>query len=280
MIYAYPYLPRTGLGNMLFPWARAVVFCKETAALMIHPRWTRITRIGPWMRGERYKRYYGSCFHIGDREVAFFSKYIKLLMLKQVAERERDVVLRECQGKRDVIVRFEGMKDFFEPFLRHPTLIKDALVSIVNKDILESVRYIADKGPYLAVHVRRGDFKQAGCLTDDSWYINAIQTAFKLQEMTNVTTVRIYSDGYPDENMSLIRQIKNARNVRKVELMPKAPAVHDILSLSEGTVLVGSPSSTFSMWGAFLGGVKGQISIWDRSGSPRVNSDSTKMVVA
>ena len=276
MIYAYPYLPRTGLGNMLFPWARAVVFCKETNALMIHPQWARITRIGPWMRGERYKRYYGSCFHIGDREVAFLSKYIKLLLLKQIMECDREIVLRKCQGNRDVIVRFEGMKDFFEPFLGYSDLIKEALVSIVSKDILDAVRYVADKGPYLAVHVRRGDFKQAGCLTGDAWFCHAIKMAFRVPEMANIKTVRIFSDGYPSENLALVNRIKGIKGVGDVILMPKAPAIQDILSLARSSVLVASPKSTFSMWGAFLGG---QVSVWDDKDTPRVNVQEEKMVI-
>ena len=56
--YVYADLPRTGLCNMLFPWARAVLYARNHSLPLLAPEWVKLGRIGPWLRGERDKRYY------------------------------------------------------------------------------------------------------------------------------------------------------------------------------------------------------------------------------
>ena len=43
--YLYPILPKTGLANMLFVWARAEVAAAETGMLVLSPSWTKINRV-------------------------------------------------------------------------------------------------------------------------------------------------------------------------------------------------------------------------------------------
>lgn len=61
-LYAYPDVGRAGLCNMLFPWARAVLFSHTWQCPMIAPQWTNYFRLGPWLRRERDKRYYFNNF--------------------------------------------------------------------------------------------------------------------------------------------------------------------------------------------------------------------------
>src|SRR5262249_28756870 len=60
-VFAFPSVGRGGLGNMLFPWARAEVFRKRHGVPMLAPQWTQF-KIGPLLRGERDKRYYTGLF--------------------------------------------------------------------------------------------------------------------------------------------------------------------------------------------------------------------------
>ena len=62
MIYVYPKLTKSGLGNLLFDWARAEVFARKHNLPILNPRWVRFDRLGVWLRRERYKRYYGNSF--------------------------------------------------------------------------------------------------------------------------------------------------------------------------------------------------------------------------
>ena len=76
-IYAYPILGRGGLGNMLFPWARAEIFCRKTGAQMLAPEWTRV-KIGPILRGEKDKRTYMNHFD-NEGYIAGIKKWVRLI---------------------------------------------------------------------------------------------------------------------------------------------------------------------------------------------------------
>jgi hypothetical protein len=63
MIYCYPKTGTSGLGNKLFPWARAVVFLEENKGKMIAPDWENYIKIGPYLRFEKDKRHYFNVFN-------------------------------------------------------------------------------------------------------------------------------------------------------------------------------------------------------------------------
>src|SRR4051812_18492456 len=60
-VYAYPLIERTGLANMMFPWARAQVFAQLHSVPMLAPRWVQF-RLGPIIRRETDKRFYFGLF--------------------------------------------------------------------------------------------------------------------------------------------------------------------------------------------------------------------------
>jgi hypothetical protein len=207
---------------------------------IIAPTWTRITRIGPWLRGERYKRYYGGDF-TNNGYVKGFRKWWLLHFHKE------DIVIEQ------------GMEDFFLPFLKDQAIVRRALYSIINSEIVRCIDEIADAevNGYIGVHVRRGDFAKAGCKTDDEWFLKAVSAAIELDDAKGCSSIRIFSDGYPEE-LDFLRQEFKSKNII---IMPKAPAIQDILMLSRSKVLVCSPRSTFSMWGVFLGQMP---SVWKK----------------
>jgi len=257
MRYVYPKLGRTGLGNMLFPWARAVVCCKRTHARMIAPQWVHLCRIGTWMRKERDKRFYLNQFSE--------SNYVSGV--------ERWALLCLCRNR---VQFFSGMKGFFDSFITERNVVYNELMRIVNPTIRNEVEKIAKECPYIAVHVRRGDFKVAGILTDDAWYLRAIRTAVSDDVAQGVSTIRVFSDARPDE----LKFIAEAFPEKEVVFMPSAPAIKDILLLSKSKILVCTPRSTFSMWSVFLGQ---QPSIWQDGPvellPPRLYTGENKVVL-
>src|SRR5580693_590537 len=50
-----------GLGNLLFPYTRALVLAKEHGWTLINPSWTTM-KLGPLLRGERDARWYPRVF--------------------------------------------------------------------------------------------------------------------------------------------------------------------------------------------------------------------------
>src|SRR5690242_9418465 len=87
-LFAFPRIARTGLGNGLFPWARAELFAHDSGARVLAPRWPAL-RIGPYVRNEPDKRNYGGFFasagHVGGLE-----RMIVLAVGRRLAEREAD----------------------------------------------------------------------------------------------------------------------------------------------------------------------------------------------
>lgn len=250
MIYALPILPHAGLGNMLLPWARAVAFCHRTGAKMIGPCWLQIPHIGPWLRSERYKRFYVADF----RRFGLF-KYLFLLVktvfLKHIDESEWH------ENTDNVVVRFTGFgrnKGFFENISDSHEFVVKELNKLCLPSITNNVMELIRGGPYIGVHVRRGDFSKLGIAASDDWYIRAIAKALEIDQGHH-SMVRIFSDARSDE----LQFIRAAFPNENLVIMPKAPAIQDILALSKSTVLVASPESTFSMWAVYCGQMP---SIW------------------
>jgi hypothetical protein len=50
-------LPRAGLGNILFVWAKALIFSRLNNLPLEIIGWDKF-KLGPWLRGERSKRDY------------------------------------------------------------------------------------------------------------------------------------------------------------------------------------------------------------------------------
>src|SRR5882724_7298334 len=68
MLYCEAVLPRTGLGNRLFPWARCRVFSFTNEVPMLSPRWAQL-KIGPLLRGESDPRFYLNLFKPGPHDL-------------------------------------------------------------------------------------------------------------------------------------------------------------------------------------------------------------------
>lgn len=227
---------------MLFPWARAVVYCKRSGAQMISPKWTNYMRIGPLLRFERYKRYYLNEFsnagYVGRWRLWFGN-----------------------------IKRFSGMKGFFDSFLSERDCVISELRRIVNPQILECVKRIESED-YIGVHIRRGDFVTNGQWISDAWYITAIQRAV---ECAGDLPIRIFTDATPRSLKAIVTSFRN------IEIMPNAPAIQDLLLLSGSRCIVGTSNSSFSMWAVFLGQ---QPSIWsDGSVLPQVYVGKSKAII-
>ena len=197
---AFPKVSRTGLCNMLFPWARAVVYCHAHEVRMIAPQWTHFARIGPWLRGERDKRYYVNQF----TNNGYVSNWLGLRP-------------KVCPTKI-----FSGMDGFFEPFIDSQELIRQELWRIVNPRLATAAKAIG-KERFIGCHVRRGDFVVNGQWTGDDWYIAAIKKARKL---VGNLPVKIFSDSDSEK----LKGITDAVNDSVV--MPSGAAIQDLLSLS------------------------------------------------
>lgn len=260
-LYVNPIVGRTGLSNMLFCWARAELYCTFCGAHMLAPQWTNFFRIGPWLRGERDKRYYLNMF-TADNAITGLKRQWLLRSCAHVQEGDlfevdhQEIRLREERlsgaQKGAVIVDCEGMGGLFDPILMHQEHIRERLWKITAPAIREAVNHMENR-PFIGVHIRRGDFSHIGLAIPDAWYVKAVQQAVdrlshaKGGEQSGAPLIRVFSDACPETLQFLPKAFAH------VEIMPKAPALQDLWALSKASIIVGTSRSTFSMWAVYLG---------------------------
>src|SRR5262245_16094370 len=68
MLFCHAVLPRAGLGNRLFPWARCVIYAHLHALPVIAPSWVQM-KVGPLVRGEIDLRLYHNLFHVNPTHI-------------------------------------------------------------------------------------------------------------------------------------------------------------------------------------------------------------------
>lgn len=254
MLYGYPMLGRFGLGHSMLAWARCAVWCEREGVRMIGPRWFQ-PRIGPYLRRERDKRAYHLLFdnngYIGDPCRTF------LLNSARIVCAESELPERGFAPGASTVVVFrnavaDNERKHFHEVRGHGAFLHAQLTRITRP----AFRPPDVTGPFIAVHVRMGDFTRISSAADIKpgvhntclpieWYgamIGKLRAAFGSD-----LPVRLFSDGSDAELSSLLA-------LPGLERSPKQASVTDMLSIAKGAVLVASASG-FSLWGAFLGGL-------------------------
>ena len=218
-----------GLGNILFPWANAIVYAKQYELERIATTWTNL-KIGTFIRKERDKRMYFNLF-TGNDGIQGFRKFLLLNFSSRVKV-------------------FSGMHNLFEPFKNEHQYIKSELLKIINPHHIKAVKRFDSNS--IAIHIRMGDFevpKNEEILRNGNWGYRLPLDWYKsvIEKIRADSTLPIYifSDG-SDEDLKDILELKNCS---RVDL---GSSISDMLALSSAKVLVAS-ASTFSMWSSFLG---------------------------
>ena len=202
---------RFGLGHSLLAWARCVVWCKDNNARMLGRRWPR-WRIGLYLRRERDKREYFKLFnnagYIGEPWRCFLLLNARKVAADDVAtapdlatERESTVVIfRNAVGS--------NFEKYFHEVRGRGAELHQELRRITRQ------RYLPRelKKPFVAVHVRLGDFSRFDESRVDAgyhnqrlpihWYRGAVKA---LREGIGFCVlVRVYSDGENEELTPLL----------------------------------------------------------------------------
>lgn len=235
MIYANPIVGRTGLCNMLVPWARAEVFAKKTGAKILAPRWTNYFRIGHLLRNERNRYYLNEFTNKGY--VSGLERLAAIAWRKHVAEGAFS------SGMDSIVVDFRGMDGFMEPFFGEHDYILGRLRSIADPGILKRAESLSQNA-YIGVHVRRGDFCSTRLAIKDKWYVEAI---CETRKRVGNLPVWVFSDAPPRQLWGI------TSNFDDITIMPKMPALQDLLVLSNAKMIVGTSRSSFSYWAIYLG---------------------------
>ena len=218
-----------GLGNILFPWATAIVYAKTHNLTRLQTTWKNL-KIGTFLRKERDKRMYFDLF-TGKDGVGGLKKFLLLNFTNKVKY-------------------FSSMDALFEPFKHDHNFVKTELLKIINPYHIEKAEEFNPNS--VALHIRMGDFDEPEneqLLRDGAWnyrlplkwYIAIID---KIRLKSNLP-IYIFSDATDKE----LEEILAFDNCKRAYF---GSAISDMIALSRCKILVSS-ASTFSMWASFLG---------------------------
>jgi hypothetical protein len=250
-LYGYPCPGRFGLGHSLLAWARCFLWCKDNNVAMLAPSWFQF-RLGPYLRREKDKRAYHKLFRRG----VYLQGVRRLWLIKTATSFEAVEEFQAKQAKGTRVVVFENdygnnTRYFKKIFGRH----EDVRAELLRIARPENIPTANCGGPFVGIHVRRGDFTHVSDPAQLSstgnvqlpveWY-REILLALR-QRAGSDLPARVFSDG----EMDSLRPLLDLPNVSFV--LPGS-ALHDIFVLSQACVMISS-SSGFSMWASYLGQV-------------------------
>ncbi|MER9661611.1 hypothetical protein [Mesorhizobium sp. M0159] len=234
--------PGPGLGNLLFPIARALIGQKVRGGVFVHPT-LRQLKLGTFLRRERDTRTYGSV--IRGRTGAEWRDWAHAQWYPKVDE-------DDYRGEIGVAVRYSGLKRYFHDLTGH-----SEIVSAWLEDTVRSVGVINDAYD-IGLHIRLGDFAQSGSAPGGNnirlpfdWYRAALAEARRLLG-TATPRITLFTDGNVDF-------VNRELGIQDLTIDPSGNALTAMHNLSRARVVIAS-RSTFSMWAVYLGGMP---AIWD-----------------
>jgi hypothetical protein len=228
-----------GLGNLLFPWARAISHGHKYRVPVIFPTWPQI-KIGTYLRREKDKRHYSGIFRPTRDYMVGWERIARLIGVRRIKEED---FLNDPEsyagGKKDYVVAITGYDGFFAPILDDHELIKKKLLEIVRREHIPS----EPANPYVAVHIRLGDFK-VGNQTTPFEFFDSMLT--QVRAALDDAEILVFSDGHPSEIDWLLTK-------HHAKLTSYGSSIADILAISRSRLLIASKNSTFCWWGSYLG---------------------------
>ncbi len=252
MIYCKAVLPRAGLGNRLFPWARCQVYSLKHGLPMLAVRWFQI-KIGPILRGESDLRLYHGLFRKDHERITRWELLAINFFSRRVAEPEDLDWTPPVHDRRPCVVIFEGERDYFRRLRGWHQVLHEQLIARTRDRWLVRNSHIGTAYP-IGIHVRRGDFLRpksdadlhtsGGVRTPLQWFLDSLR--WIRQQAGGPIGVFVVSDGKPAELGPLLAE----PNVIHVQ---SGSAIGDLLLLAKARVFIASGGSTFSGWASFLG---------------------------
>ncbi len=237
----YVKFPKTGLGNMLLLWARALVFARLNNLELITSGWFGF-RWGALLRREKKTRLYWRYF----RESSFFKRmrFKYFVPFSKVVVEPKVEMLPENLSSNNTMYLFNKVMtgyDLFGPLRNHTVLIRDELFKMLHPSKKSALQKFEQ--PVIGIHIRRGDFNLGSTVTLLSFFIEGIKIIRK--EVGEEWPVTVFTDAAKEEIAELL-------NLPAVKLAEKKADILDIILLGTSKVLLLSATSTFSYFAAFL----------------------------
>lgn len=247
----YARLPRAGLGNKLFVWARAWVFAHQNDLPLLISMWGQV-KLGPLLRGERHSRaYWGYFGRPGIAELLAGRAALALLPQEREPSIRKLSPIERSRRRLYVFDQLPDHRDYFwdlKPYRSELMTAMFAMLTPRHRRLLSTIVPGA-----IHVHVRMGDFRplRPGEVYGAFGHVR-VPLEYYAQLVRAVRAhigfdahVRVFSDGHDHE----LQELLNLPNVSRFD---SGSDVVDLISLARCRVLITTPSSTYSYWAAFL----------------------------
>lgn len=235
----------TGLANLLYPWARALVHARKPGHCLVAPTWPQI-EYRKLLRGEvDLSRHYAGYFTALPQWCNGAQRRYHLRTGRRITEAEA------ASARDDEVIVFSGFDGYCDPIAHQHAYVRDTLRSITRPRHLRGLAQ--DFSRSISLHVRRGDFEhatpdelRAGKLNQRiplEWYIEMLHGV--RHNLGRPAPAYVFSDGTDAELAQLLA-------VPGCQRVTFGSAIADLWALSNANLLVAS-GSTFSMWASYLG---------------------------
>ena len=250
------YCRNAGLGNKLFPWARAIVISGIYNYDFLDPVWfsprgASIIRGGIDYKKALNKIWLFNNFINREHDISFLRSLMISSTQFQLFDRLEEPVFNiASKNKINICFRWNACHEFSD-LMEFRGLILDNLKKITRKKSISFYeRYEGKK--FIGLNIRTGkDFvrlnssKQGYFLTEIDWFVRALKI---IRNMEGNLPAIIVSDGGEKELRAILTEPDTF-------LLNSSNAIEDLLVLAESKILLGSGNSTFSAWASFLGGM-------------------------
>lgn len=242
------YNRHAGLGNKLFPVARALVASVSSGIPLVNPIWFSPRGAGLVRGGVDYKSFFGKNWLHGN----FTSFPGTLPITHGLLCRKRSVRISDLHEFRGTYERMGDEVDYvfswnachnFTDLWLHRQVIKD----VVFQSALPKLN-LPFSGPYIVVNPRLGnDFVSAEDPRDGYRKNPVLFWESGLNEVMRRTLIRdvvLVSDGPRNQSESLFSH--------PIHVVENATAIEDLWILANASAIVAAGNSSFSAWGGFL----------------------------
>jgi hypothetical protein len=247
-VYCHARLPKAGLGNKLFVWAKAYVFSRLNGIPLRVTGWVDLQK-APLLHGldlRFYWNYFKRVDESGRRTNKYAARHYKVISEPHVARRdvENGVIYEYSQ--------IPHWSNSFGDIRQYRDQVRDAVLEMLTD---ARVRELGRHKPAVMVaHIRMGDFKKlqpnesfsklGNVRTPLTYFVALIENIRKVHGTS--LPVEIVTDGSARELGELLA-------LPNISIAPRRSHIVHILMMSRSKILLCSAGSTFSYWSGFLG---------------------------
>ncbi len=275
------YFRPAGLGNKLFPWARAVIIADKYDYTVIDPIWFSPRGAGITRGGVDYKKAFNKIwlfnnFRKRKKDASFIRGFFLNKNSIQICEGLSDAInLINSGTKKNILFNWVACHEFTD-LGEYREFINRSLLEITRKKSIAFADQFNGKD-FIGLNIRTGkDFVSAASgkkgyfLTEIDWFIHALKGT--REKMGNLPAI-IVSDGGPKELAKILKEPGTT-------LLNSSNAIEDLLVLSKSKVFLGSGNSSFSAWASFLGGMDTYSSAETPFAHFKINSGKPSQIIS